>query len=132
MSTSVQPFRWRSIALPALVPTLAFSTGEAAIIPLIPIAAGNLGATLAIAGLVAGLLTIGELLGYIPSGWLIARVGERAAMIGASVLAILGLLVCLFASYAVVLGLGILLIGMAAAVFSLARHAFMTSFVPIA
>lgn len=131
MSTSAEPFRWRSIALPALLPSLLFSTGEAAIIPIIPIAAGNLGATLAIAGLVAGLLTIGELFGYIPSGWLITRVGERTTMIGASVLATLGLLVCLVASHSALLGFGILLIGLAAGVFSLARHAFMTSFVPI-
>lgn len=132
MATSAPTFRWRSIALPALLPTLLFSIGEGAIIPIIPVAAGNLGATLAIAGLIAGLLTIGELFGNLPSGWLIARVGERPAMIGASVLATIGLLVCLVASHPVILGLGILLIGLAAAVFALARHAFLTSFVPIA
>jgi MFS family permease len=132
MSTSADSFQWRSITLPALLPTLLFSAGEGAIIPIIPIAAGNLGATLAIAGLVAGLLMIGELFGNIPSGWLIARIGERPAMIGASVLAIIGLLVCLVASHPALLGFGVLLIGLAAAVFALARHAFMTSFVPSA
>lgn len=132
MSTSRPTFRWRSIALPALLPTLLFSIGEGAIIPIIPVAAGNLGATLAIAGLVAGLLTIGELLGTVPSGSLVARVGERSAMIGASVLAVLGLLVSLVAPHPALLGLGILLIGLSAAVFALARHAFMTSFVPVA
>jgi len=126
-----EPFRWRSIALPALLPTLLFSTGEGAIIPIIPIAADSLGATLAIAGLVAGLLTIGELLGNIPSGWLVARIGERPAMIGATGLAIIGLLACLFAPNPVVLGAGVLLVGLATAAFGLARHAFMTSFVPL-
>ena len=38
--------------LPALLPTLLFSIGEGAIIPMIPIAADHLGANLAIAGLV--------------------------------------------------------------------------------
>jgi MFS family permease len=131
MSTSGPAFRWRSIALPALMPTLLFSIGEGAIIPIIPIAAGNLGATLAIAGLIAGVLTIGELFGSIPSGWLIHRIGERAAMIGASAVSVLGLGVCLVAPHPVVLALGILFIGLAAAVFFLARHAFMTSFVPL-
>ena len=126
-----QPFQWRSIALPALLPTLLFSTGEGAIIPIIPIAADSLGATLAIAGLVAGLLTIGELLGNIPSGWLVARIGERPAMIGATGLAIIGLFACLFAPNPVVLGAGVLLVGLATAAFGLARHAFMTSFVPL-
>ena len=132
MSTAEQPFRWRSIALPALLPTLLFSTGEGAIIPIIPIAADNLGASLAIAGLVAAVLTIGELFGNIPSGWLVARVGERPAMIGATALSVLGLVICLIAPNPLALSFGIFFIGLSAAVFSLARHAFMTSFVPIA
>jgi MFS family permease len=132
MSTDAQPFRWRSIALPALLPTLLFSIGEGAIIPMIPIVAGNLGATLAIAGFVAALLMIGELVGDIPSGWLVARVGERPAMIGAALLSIVGLVVCVLSPNPVALGFGIFLVGLSTAVFALARHAFMTSFVPIA
>ncbi|MEP6482001.1 MAG: MFS transporter [Rhodoglobus sp.] len=131
MSTAEQPFRWGSIALPALLPTLLFSTGEGAIIPIIPIAAHNLGASLAIAGLVSALLTVGELFGNIPSGWLIARIGERPAMIGAAGLSILGLVIAVIAPNPVALGFGIFFIGLSAAVFALARHAFMTSFVPI-
>jgi len=118
--------------LPALLPTLLFSIGEGAIIPMIPIAADNLGASLAIAGLVAALLTIGELFGNIPSGWLIARIGERPAMIGASALSIVGLVICVIAPNPIALGFGILLVGLATAVFALARHAFLTSFVPLA
>jgi MFS family permease len=132
MSTAEQPFRWGSIALPALLPTLLFSIGEGAIIPIIPIAADNLGASLAIAGLVAAVLTIGELFGNIPSGWLIARVGERPAMIGAAALSVVGLVICVIAPNPLALSFGIFFIGLSAAVFSLARHAFMTSFVPIA
>jgi len=132
MSTAEQPFRWRSIALPALLPTLLFSIGEGAIIPIIPTVADDLGATLAVAGLVAAVLTIGELLGNIPSGWLIARIGERPAMIGATGLSVIGLVICLIAPNPAALGFGIFLVGLSAAVFALARHAFMTSFVPIA
>ncbi|MET4580690.1 MFS family permease [Conyzicola nivalis] len=132
MTTADLPFRWRSIALPALAPTLLFSIGEGAIIPMIPVVAGDLGATLAIAGLVAALLMVGELVGDIPSGWLVARVGERPAMIGAALLSIIGLVVCVLAPNPWALGFGIFLVGLATAVFALARHAFMTSFVPIA
>ncbi|CAN5233327.1 MFS transporter [soil metagenome] len=131
MTSTEPPFRWGSIALPALLPTLLFSTGEGAIIPIIPIAADNLGASLAIAGLVTALLTVGELFGNIPSGWLIARTGERPAMIGAAGLSVVGLVVAVLAPNPVVLGVGIFLIGLSAAVFALARHAFMTSYVPL-
>ena len=132
MTTDELPFRWRSIALPALLPTLLFSIGEGAIIPIIPIAADNLGASLAIAGLVAAVLTVGELAGNIPSGWLVSRIGERPAMIGASLLSIIGLVICILSPNPWALGFGVLLIGLATAVFALARHAFLTSFVPIA
>ena len=132
MTTAPDPtFRWRSIALPALLPTLLFSIGEGAIIPIIPLFAENLGATLAVAGLVGGILMIGELVGDIPSGWLVSRIGERPAMIGASLLSVIGLVICLLSTNAIALGFGVFLVGLATAVFALARHAFMTSFVPI-
>jgi len=131
VSTSTPDFRWRSIALPALLPTLLFSIGEGAIIPIIPIVAGNLGATLAIAGLVSAILMLGELVGDIPSGWLVSRIGERPAMIGAAFLSVVGLVICVLSPNPVALGFGIFLIGLATAVFALARHAFMTSFVPV-
>jgi MFS family permease len=132
MTTSELPFRWRSIALPAFLPTFLFSIGEGAIIPIIPLVADSLGATIAIAGVIAGALTLGELFGNIPSGWLVSRVGERAAMIGASLLSIVGLAICIIAPHPAWLALGVVLIGLATAIFALARHAFMTSFVPIA
>jgi MFS family permease len=130
MSTDELPFTWRSIALPAFLPTLLFSTGEGAIIPIIPTVAHSMGATLAIAGLIASMIMVGEVFGDIPSGWLVARVGERTAMIGGAFVAVIGLGVAAFAPNPLVLGLGILIVGLATAVFALARHAFMTTFVP--
>ena len=130
MSTEELPFKWSSIALPAFLPTLLFSTGEGAIIPIIPTVAHSMGATLAIAGLIASMIMVGEVFGDIPSGWLVARVGERSAMIGGAFVAIGGLAIATFAPNPLVLGIGIVLVGLATAVFALARHAFMTSYVP--
>jgi len=132
MSDTARPFSLRSVALAAFLPTLLFSIGEGAIIPLIPIVAHNLGATLAVAGLIAAMVMVGELIGDIPSGWVVARIGERVAMIGASVVSILAVLTCIVAPNALVLGIGIFFVGIATAVFALARHAFMTSYVPLA
>jgi len=129
-SPLVQPFRWRSVAVAALLPTVLFSTGEGAIIPVIPVVAGNVGA-LAVAGLVSAMLILGQLLGDIPSGVVIQHIGERTAMICASGLSVLGLVTALLAPNPWVLGLGILVVGIATAVFALARHAFMTTFVPV-
>jgi MFS family permease len=130
MSSDELPFSWKSIALPAFLPTLLFSTGEGAIIPIIPTVAHSMGATLAIAGLIASMIMVGEVFGDIPSGWLVARVGERTAMIGGALVAVVGLGIAAFAPNPLILGVGILLVGLATAVFALARHAFMTTFVP--
>ncbi|WBM80726.1 MFS transporter [Cryobacterium breve] len=132
MTSTERPFSLRSVALAAFLPTFLFSVGEGAIIPLIPIMANNLGASLAMAGFIAAMIMVGELIGDIPSGWVVSRIGERNAMIWASFLAIIAILVCLVAPNPLVLGIGIFVVGLATAIFSLARHAFMTSYVPVA
>ncbi|MCU1477124.1 MAG: transporter [Subtercola sp.] len=131
MSTVQPTFTFRSIALPALVPSLLFATGEGSVIPVIPAIASNLGATLAVAGFIAGMTMVGQLVGDIPSGWVVGKIGERRAMIYAAVLAILAVVVCMIATTPLLFGTGIFFLGLAGAVFALARHAFMTSFVPV-
>jgi len=131
MSTD-RPFSLRGVALAAFLPTMLFSIGEGAMIPLIPLVADGLGASLAFAGFIAAMVMVGELVGDIPSGAVVSRFGERNSMIGASLLAIVAVLVCIIAPNPVVLAGGIFLIGLATAVFALARHAFMTSYVPVA
>ena len=131
MSTADRPFRWRSVAVVVFLPTIVFSIGLYAMIPVIPALAQNLGADLGGAALIASMVVVGQLLGDIPSGAVVARIGERTAMIAATALALVGVVSMMLAPHPAVLGLGALLIGIAAASFGLARHAFMTSFVPL-
>ena len=132
MSNSSAPFQLRQAALPVYLPTLLFSAGEAAFIPIVPVIAQNVGANLATAGLVAGMLTLGIVLGDIPSGWIIARIGERMAMLWSTLIALIGGGLALAATNPFMLGLGIFFIGLATSAFALARHAFLTTFVPFA
>lgn len=131
MSNSSSTFQLRQAAIPVYLPTLFFSAGEAAFIPIVPVIAQNVGASLATAGLVAGMLTVGIVLGDIPSGWVISRIGERAAMLWSTLIALIGAALALAATTPLILGAGILLIGIATSAFALARHAFLTSFVPM-
>src|ERR1700712_334074 len=123
MSTIEPTFTYRSIALPALVPSLLFAIGEGSVIPVIPAIASNLGATLAVAGFIAGMTMVGQLVGDIPSGWVVSRIGERRAMIYASILSIAAIVLCMLAPNPALFGTGIFFLGLAAAVFALARHA---------
>lgn len=111
-------------------PTVLFALGEGAVIPLIPVLATNLGADLATAGLVASALVVGQLCGNFPAGWLVMRLGERLTMAIAGTVALLGVLGLVFAPNVGLLSASVFLIGMCAAAFALARHAFMTAKVP--
>lgn len=128
--TTAPSFRLGSVALPVYLPGLLFSIGEGAVIPVIPVDAARLGGSLALAGFISALIMVGTLIGDIPSGWIVAKVGERTAMIGSAAAALVGLVLCILATVPAVLGLGVLLIGIATASFALARQAFMTTFVP--
>jgi MFS family permease len=131
MTTRTPSFDFKAVALSAFLPATLFAIGEGAIIPIIPIAAHSLGATLAFAGFVAALILVGELIGDVPSGWVVAAIGERTAMIGAALVSIVGLLVAVWAPNAVVLAIGVFLVGVSTAVFALARHAYMTTAIPV-
>ncbi|MBT2501510.1 MFS transporter [Curtobacterium sp. ISL-83] len=132
MATSqTPPFDFRAVVLAGFLPAALFAVGEGAIIPIIPIAASSLGAGLAFAGFVASLILVGELIGDVPSGVVVARIGERNAMIGAAVVSVVGLLVCTVAPNPWVLAVGVFLVGVSTAVFALARHAYMTTAIPL-
>ncbi|UXW87596.1 MFS transporter [Microbacterium azadirachtae] len=113
------------------LPTLLFSLGEGAVVPLIPVIAASRGATLASAGLIASALVVGQLCGNIPAGWLVSRVGERYTMVIAGVLSLIGVIAGALAPSLVVFTVAVFVVGMSAAAFGLARHAFMTTRVPL-
>lgn len=131
MTSDTPAFDFRAVLLSGFLPAALFAIGEGAIIPIIPIAASSLGASLAFAGFVAALILVGELIGDVPSGVVVARIGERNAMIGAAAVSVVGLLVCTVAPNAWVLALGVFLVGVSTAVFALARHAYMTTAIPL-
>ncbi len=111
-------------------PTLLFALGQGALIPLIPTMATRAGADLATSGLVASALVVGQLCGNIPAGWLVAKVGERMAMVISGFLALAGALMLPLATNIGVLALAIFINGFCAAAFGLARHSFMATHVP--
>lgn len=112
-------------------PTILFGIGEGAVIPLVPILASHLGADLATSGLVASALVVGQLCGNFPAGWLVVRIGERLTMAFAGILAMVGVLGLIFSPSLGFLTASVFLVGMCAAAFGLARHAFMTTKVPL-
>lgn len=125
-----QPFRLRSVALPAFGPSICEAIGYGATIPMVPLLARSLGASVGVAAFVTALLGVGQLLASLPAGSMIARVGERRALLIASVVATGATAVAGSAPNVVVLALAVLVIGMSWSVFLLSRQGYMIDAVP--
>ena len=79
------------------------------------------------------MVMVGELVGDIPSGWVVvAHRRTQLDDLGVAAHRSSPCSICIAAPNPLVLGVGIFLVGLATAVFALARHAFMTSYVPLA
>jgi len=112
-------------------PTILFALGEGAVIPLIPVIAQRLGADITLAAVIVSALTVGQLLGNLPAGAVVAKIGERFTMAGAGSLVIVATAGALWAPNLAVFAAAVLLVGVSASAFGLARHAFMTTRVPL-
>ena len=90
----------RRLLLPVYLPTMLYAGGAAAIIPVIPLVGLRLGMSVpqvALLGTLAGVLTV---IGPIPTGRLVHRVGERSALILGGLVAIVSIIACLVAAMA--------------------------------
>ena len=123
--------RWRDLAIPAYGPTVLVSIGQGAILPLIALSARALEASVGQAAFIVALIGIGQLVGDLPAGSMAARFGEQRALVAACVLEALALLGAFAARSLVLLAIAIFVAGVAGAVFSLARQAYLTEAIPI-
>jgi MFS family permease len=121
----------REVARGVYVPALVFEIGVGAIMPIIPLSAVDLGANLAVAGLLVALLGVGQIAGDVPAGVLAARIGDRHAMLVAAALSVLALAGCALAPNLWVLGVGVLAVGATNAVYTLARQSYLTEVIPV-
>lgn len=132
MSTvTVGGFSWKRIFVAVFVPALLYSSGTGAIVPLIPLVADHLGSSLAVAGFVGALYSVGMLAATLPAASLVQALGERWAMAAAAGFAAIGSIVSVLATQTWMLAIGVAMIGGSTAVFGIARSAYMTTNVPL-
>ncbi|QNK79956.1 MFS transporter [Nakamurella sp. PAMC28650] len=131
-TTGTAPLTLRSITPSVFLPAMIYEIGNGATAPVIALTALQLGASPSTAGFMLALLGVGQVLGDIPASALADRIGDRHAMMLAAGLATIGLAGCFLAPDLAVLGISLLLIGMANATFYLARQSYLTEVVPTA
>jgi MFS family permease len=123
---------WRRLLVPVYGPTVLISIGEGAVLPIVALSARSLGASVGVAALLVALIGIGQLLGDLPAGAVAARIGEKRALILACALDGCALLGAFLASSLVLLAVAMFATGLAYAMFSLARQAYLTEAIPLA
>lgn len=123
-------FRWRPVLLPAYGPTALVAVGNGALLPIIALAAIDLGAGIGTAAFVVALVSIGQLCGDVPAGALAARIGEKRALTGACVVDAAALLLAFAVQTLPALMVAMAVNGLSGAVFNLARHTWMTVAIP--
>ncbi|MBV7481870.1 MFS transporter [Bordetella sp. BOR01] len=131
MSNRDAPFSFKKIAVPAFGPSILYGVSNGAILPVVALSARELDASVATSGLIVALIGIGSLVSNIPAAMITSRYGERRSMMGAAVLSVFALLLCIFAGDAWMLAVGVFFIGMASSVFMLARQTYMIDAVPV-
>lgn len=90
----------RRLVLPIYLPTALYASGAAAVVPVLPLVGLRLGLSVPQVALLvsaAGLLAV---LGPLPTGQLVARIGERAALVAGGLVASAGVAACLVAALA--------------------------------
>lgn len=123
-------FSFRRIAVPAYGPTLAAAIGIGAQVPIIALAARELGATVGVAAFAVGLGLIAELFFSLPAGTLVTRIGERRSLIGGAAVEALAAAACWLAPNLAVLMVSLFAMGFTSSVFLLARQGYLIDAVP--
>ena len=120
----------RSLTLTVYAPTFVFAVGQGAVIPIMALAARSVGAGVALAGLIVALRGIGTMLFDIPAGRLITRLGERRAMVIATVVLIVSLVGCAVSTSPLTFAVSTFVMGCGWAIWLLARLTYVSEVMP--
>ena len=130
--TPMTDFRLRDVAVAAYGPTVVSSIGYGAAMPMIALQARALGAGVGMAAFVVSLYGLGMLVTSLPSGALVARLGERRALIAAAAVEAAAMVGASQARTVATFAAAIAVSGAAWTVFLIARQGFMIDAVPVA
>ena len=129
-SGTTQDFRFRDILLVAYGPSVVSAIGHGAMLPVLALRARDLGADVSVAAAIVALLGVGQLLASLPAGALVARIGERRALVGAGLVDACAMAFAALTDSVLGLAIGVLLSGVCWTLFLIARQGFMIDVVP--
>lgn len=120
----------RTLILSVYLPTVLFHIGHGAIIPILPLVALGLGASVVEAGVIVGLGGVGTMLFDVPAGILVGRIGERRSMNMAATVVALASIGIVLSTTTWMFALMVIVIGCMNAVWHLARLSYVADALP--
>jgi MFS family permease len=126
-----ETFKLSSLTLSVYLPTFLFSIGQGAVLPIIPLFALELGASVAVAGMVVGMRGLGLMLFDLPSGVVVSRFGDKGAMVAGTAMVAVAAIGASLSKSASVLAVVMLIMGGGWSFWGLARLAYVSEIAPI-
>ncbi|MCW2530397.1 MAG: putative arabinose efflux permease, family, partial [Pseudonocardiales bacterium] len=114
-----------------MLPMLVYEIGSGAIMPIVALVALDSGASTAVASLMLAAIGIGTILGDVPAAWLANRLGERRAMIVATLITAGAMFACLVTTSIPALAVALLVLGASTATLMLARQSYVAEAVAV-
>ena len=130
MSSGTQDFRFRNIWLVAYGPSIVSAIGHGAMMPVLALRARDLGADVSTAAAIVALTSVGMLITSLPAGALVARVGERRALVAAGFADAGAMVLAAVTDSVAWLAIAVVLSGACWTMFLIARQGFMIDVVP--
>ncbi|WP_242497964.1 MFS transporter [Nocardioides glacieisoli] len=130
MSSGAQDFRFRDIWLVAYGPSIVSAIGHGAMMPVLALRARDLGADVSTAAAIVALTGVGMLLASLPAGALVARIGERRALVAAGFADAGAMALAAVTDSVAWLAIAVVLSGVCWTMFLIARQGFMIDVVP--
>jgi MFS family permease len=125
-------FKLSSLTFTVYLPTILFSIGQGAVIPIIPLFARELGSSLAAAAFVVSMRGLGQLVFDIPAGVAVSRWGDKGAMVAGTALIGLVAVGAALSPTPLVLAVLVFVMGGGWAFWQVARLAYVSEQVPLA
>lgn len=126
-----RPFKITDLTMSVYLPSLAFAIGQGAVLPIVPLFAKELGASVAVASLIVALRGIGTLLMDVPGGIFVSRFGDKGAMVAGTAIAAVVAVGASFISTPLALAVLMLVMGGSWSFWQLARISYVTEVTPI-
>jgi MFS family permease len=127
-----EQFKLSSLTFTVYLPTILFSIGQGAVIPIIPLFARELGSSVAAAALVVAMRGLGQLVFDIPAGVAVTKWGDKGAMVAGTALIGLVAIGAALSPTPLVLAILVFVMGGGWAFWQVARLAYVSEQVPLA